>query len=375
MQFHIEAISRHEAVAGNPLHCALILGVLGLLLLRAKEAALRPALLLSAGLIVGFVLFCALLKWQPWHVRLHLPLFVFWSAVAGTVLARVTPRGAAALAMVMLLAATPYVLANRIRPILATDGFTIFTAPRVELYFADRLDAMASFQAAASFTMAQHCDSIGLDLASNRYEYPLQVLLHNLTGSRPVRNVRVGNLSRVYSTGAGLPTCLICPSCGYQRPDWATLTRQFATVEYFGDVAVLSGWGRTKPNVCTAEFSGWYDVERHDGDWARWSSGEGLIRVTASQDLDASLDGVVTAAPAPSVVRLIVNGVDTRIRVRPEGSPLRGIAIHLRKGENVIDFISEKPAVHVPPDTRLLSVMVKDLDVRSATDVRCSLEQ
>jgi RsiW-degrading membrane proteinase PrsW (M82 family) len=37
-------------------------------------------------IISAFLIFCFYLKWQPWANCLHLPLFVLWSALCGTII-------------------------------------------------------------------------------------------------------------------------------------------------------------------------------------------------------------------------------------------------------------------------------------------------
>src|SRR5262249_39313679 len=80
--------TRIEDLTGNPFHVVLIFVTLCPLLTaqiyRRDVRVIIPALALSSG----FVLFCAVLKWQPWHTRLHLPLFVLWSPLTGLVLQR-----------------------------------------------------------------------------------------------------------------------------------------------------------------------------------------------------------------------------------------------------------------------------------------------
>jgi hypothetical protein len=73
--FQIAVPILHEDALGNSIHLLLIYAAIGIFLFDGKSHQLNVKVY-TAGLIGSFVLFCAYLRWQPWHTRLHLPLFV-----------------------------------------------------------------------------------------------------------------------------------------------------------------------------------------------------------------------------------------------------------------------------------------------------------
>ena len=82
-QFAIGKPRYHEDLAGNFLHAALMLLAIGFMLIGpGRGGDIRRAFALA--LVVGFVLFCIQLKWQPWGSRLQLPLFVLGAPLIGT---------------------------------------------------------------------------------------------------------------------------------------------------------------------------------------------------------------------------------------------------------------------------------------------------
>ena len=381
-EFHVLPFSLHEANAGNPLHAVLILLVCGILLWRVKAMEYRPALWLAIGLIAAFLLFCAVFRWQPWHTRLLLPLFALWAAVTGAVLARSWSHGAtAALSLFLLLAATPEVFANHLRPLLGTGG-NIFNTPREELYFADLAGLETPYRDAVQFVESSHCAEIGLDLSQGGNEYPLDVLLRQQS-SRPIRNVFVTNASRVYDRAADQathqsPACVICPNCAPLRPGWAALAHRYRTVRQFGTVAALSGPAADGAlvNACTAEFTGWYAVEQSAGDWWRWTSGPGVVHVRAAQALAADLEAAVFSLRYPNQVELRVNGERKALLAEPSPGPpqLLWTPVELRQGDNTLEFLSANPPAQLPQDSRWMAIAVRDLAFRTSGAAGCSVD-
>jgi hypothetical protein len=66
------------------------------------------------------------LKWQPWHARLHLPVVTLFAAVAGALLGRARPIVVATIAAAALFVVTPSLLWSWQKPLLGTPS--IFTA-------------------------------------------------------------------------------------------------------------------------------------------------------------------------------------------------------------------------------------------------------
>jgi 4-amino-4-deoxy-L-arabinose transferase-like glycosyltransferase len=225
-RFRVPDFSRQESTAGNPVHLALIAMTLGLFLLARYRRSQAEAAACAAGLLIAFLAFCAVFRWQPWHSRLHLPLFVLWAAPISVALSRAAPRAALwCIGPLLLCLSIPFVLGNDSRPLAWPGEKSILRRSRTEMYFAERREVMASFLAAARAVRETGCQQIGLAATSGQhYEYPLLVLLRTGRPDTHVSLVGVGNRSAVYATGESWqePCAVVCLSCAWnpnQRPN------------------------------------------------------------------------------------------------------------------------------------------------------------
>ncbi len=178
----------HEDYAGNEVHAVLLI-----LSILAALVAVRRRPRVSAyamALVVGFIVFCAYLKWQPWASRLHLPLFVLGAPLIGRVV-----EGAAGVSLARAAAAVPligalcWVLFNESRPLFKPilpvnltgaipreNDPTLLDTSRLDGYFWNRPDIRGPYAAAAARVKAAGCRDVGVALGGDDYEYPLWVL-------------------------------------------------------------------------------------------------------------------------------------------------------------------------------------------------------
>ncbi|HEY9732030.1 MAG TPA: hypothetical protein V6C89_08960 [Drouetiella sp.] len=165
-----------EDIAGNPLHTVLFAVAIGILILNKQIDQRRTLLLYTAALAVGFLLFSAVLKWQPWHSRLLLPLYVVESALAACALSRIPERLSSVLIAILLIYSAPYVLLNPNKFVLGDEN--IFVTSRDENYFRGVPNFYNSYRTAVDFLRQQHAALIGVVANDTSWcEYPLWVLL------------------------------------------------------------------------------------------------------------------------------------------------------------------------------------------------------
>ena len=186
-----------EQTAGAPIH-VLLLAAAGLILFSRREKKETKALVLLLAVVTGFLLFSLILRWQPWHSRLWVPLFAVGAGAVGVAfesLGSTVLRGAIIAAMT--LGALPALVLNPPRPLVVRQP--IYTIARERQYFAENYQLYPTYRAAADFLARSGCFDIGLWLRGDGDEYQLWALLGERAASAGrkvrIRHVQVGNES------------------------------------------------------------------------------------------------------------------------------------------------------------------------------------
>lgn len=187
-----------EDTSGNPLHLVLYLAVF-LVLLTKKEQPERRWFV--ACILAGFVLFCALLRWQACHSRLHLPMFILLAPIAGIVLSELRQAWIAVnIGGALTIAAIPWIFCNTSRPVyripLLARHASIIKDSRALLYFNTNVDSTGPYLAVIDVINSRRSRNVGLESGGNPSEYPLWMLTRTkgLDGPR-IEHVNVQNSS------------------------------------------------------------------------------------------------------------------------------------------------------------------------------------
>ena len=191
------SFSMHEDLAGNILHTYLFIAVIALLIAQRK---IKKVGTYALAVLAGFLLFSILLRWQPWASRLHLPLFVLFSPLTGVIFAEFSKTWiTSCLIAVISLAAIPYIVCNKSRPLISLPGqsLSIFSTPRLVLYFANDLNRGLASLAAIEVIKNARFKNIGLSSGEDSWEYPLWILTREdgLNGPR-IQHLDVKNRSK-----------------------------------------------------------------------------------------------------------------------------------------------------------------------------------
>jgi hypothetical protein len=179
----MNAVARpnHEDFAGNPIHLLLI-GFCGAVMIgRFKRGSRSIANSYALSLLAGYLMLCLFLKWNIYITRLHLPLFVLWSATIATVLSDPVFARVRIYGIVLLLVTSQHVLFfNLTRPLIGAQS--IFALPRLEQYFRNSQPGIfTQYSYVASVLKDMQCSQIGLWLGNKQdgWEYPLWIMLRD----------------------------------------------------------------------------------------------------------------------------------------------------------------------------------------------------
>ena len=237
--FQVQRPSMNEDNAGNPVHLALIGIALFICAFRFRRASTVMAYV--AAVLVGFLIFCTYLKWQPWHSRLHLPLFVLWTPLIGLALSSLSRAWAGNMAVVVMISSSaPTFVFSQTKP--TTGSASIFTLPRDDQYFSKRTELLPVYDEAARRIKALHCADVGIITDIEGWEYPLWVLLKD-NASTPIRikHVAVGNASQRKSTELeSFEPCALFLSNREQAPSVSVAGKAYVLTWSSGGIGVYA---------------------------------------------------------------------------------------------------------------------------------------
>ncbi|MFH1185415.1 MAG: hypothetical protein V1755_10310 [Chloroflexota bacterium] len=230
IQFGLPRLQFEEDSDGGFLH--LIISGIGVLLILRRPARRKELVLYSLCVLSGFLIFCLYLKWQPFHTRLHLPLFILFSPVLGTLADTAKPRWIpGAISLLLVLAAMPWLFLNQSRPLVGAHN--ILNTSRNDLYFMAKPPVWRkSYSFAAQFLAREsegQCNQVGIYLDHNDYEYPIWVLLsQRIDKPISIESVDVHNISaRTSSTFPPFTPCAIFVSSPLNRSSFQVNGRPY----------------------------------------------------------------------------------------------------------------------------------------------------
>ena len=202
--FKIQGNLIHEDYAGNYYHTLLIVFSLIIYFIympKKLEATIYISLVASAYLI-----FCSFLRWQPWHSRLQLPLFLLWCPFLGLVvcfLSRCTVKDVIEIKLpllsekykfisivsnffhhlkisnliifILIYSSIQFLFLSASKPIYRNEN--IFNTPRdFQLFTANSLFRESYFKV-AQLIKSSNCKKIGLLEFADDMEYPIWLLV------------------------------------------------------------------------------------------------------------------------------------------------------------------------------------------------------
>ena len=201
--FDLPILSNNEDNASNFLHSLWLVWSLVWLIRSGNHLNRRPYFILMSMLAVTFLLFCAYLKWQPWHSRQHTFMFLMATPLVAVTLVSAIHNGHRWLVWLFAASALGFALTNPFRPLITMPPLTqpvSFLNGRAPNYFVNNRDQKAIFEQITAILDEQpHHDSlrIGLLLDENAFDY---VWYQQLKPPLRLYHVRVQTPSRIFDT-------------------------------------------------------------------------------------------------------------------------------------------------------------------------------
>jgi len=157
----------HEDTQSDPLHLFFILSLLGAMLLCCRRWG-RLLFLYSLAMLVGPLLFCAMVKWSPWHARL--PWLVLGCPLIGVALTRQRTWARWSAVGLLFLLALPPTLCNASRPILGEQS--IFRLKRSQQFYLNLPYMQPAYEESCAWLKKAGATSIGFLTGADSWEYP-----------------------------------------------------------------------------------------------------------------------------------------------------------------------------------------------------------
>lgn len=189
-------ITTHEDAAPNTYHFIIVFLsiILGILINFFKMN--KKILLLLGLIIIQFVLFCGFLKWQPWHTRLHIPLFMVSMLLIGVLIDKYK------FYKLFIILSIPFSLCsfcfytfyNNLRPLVTNTLYTKnikISDKRSKKYFSNQLYLYNDYSKAIDLINQKQNKKIGLIMSD--WEYPL--LSNCYYEKKEMYSINVGNIT------------------------------------------------------------------------------------------------------------------------------------------------------------------------------------
>jgi hypothetical protein len=216
-EFNIGNLTTNEDVTFNPLHAILIIIVLITSLVLFKRTG-RKLVIYQALVVLGFVTFCFVFKWQIFGSRLLLPFFLLYAPAVGTFIGILVPAWFVSVVGVGLAASSfMWLVSIYPRPLIPLPGKTewpsVLTASRERMYFTSISGAYEPMKSITGRILEVECKEVGIAISGAGAEYPYWVLLKAPREDLRIEWIVAGTPSARYSDPNFEPCAVICDTC------------------------------------------------------------------------------------------------------------------------------------------------------------------
>jgi hypothetical protein len=213
--------SMHEDKAGNLIHILLALSSLFALPILWCQGRYKETVWYALGVFFAALIYCWILKWQPWASRLHTPLFV----MAAPLLTLTITEGIKGcgkrfrhlVVLSMVFYSLLFVLANSSRSLVALDWYH---KDRMKLYFTNRPQHFEDYANVIKLLPQSAPQEVGLYLGSDDWEYPFWALARQMGqkgNAITFRHVGIRNISKTLAENQFRPRYVVATK---ELGDW-----------------------------------------------------------------------------------------------------------------------------------------------------------
>ncbi|MGD9580431.1 MAG: glycosyltransferase family 39 protein [Vampirovibrionia bacterium] len=199
-KFMLKGIEINDHFTGNTLHLLLIVISFLLFIIPSIRKENKKVLIYSLVVLSGYLMFCLLVKWQPFGTRLHLGIFILFSPLISillTYIEKIKMNLLGCLIVILIfLNALPYILLSQFRPLIGE--YNVFTTPKYPQYYANMRHLQQHQLSGFETLFYLNKTSIGLVLWMDEYEYPIWARLHEMKKKFKIQHVNVNNISKKY---------------------------------------------------------------------------------------------------------------------------------------------------------------------------------
>jgi hypothetical protein len=220
-EFNVGKPTTHEDTTTNPLHALLIFVTAGVSFFTVKRTG-RRVLYYQLLVLIAFVAFSFMLKWQIFESRLFLPFFLIAAPAFGAVFGAILPIWAATVVGLGLVASSfMWLVSINPRPLIPLSGKTewpsVLTASREQMYFTSIPGAYEPMKSVAGLILDAQCRDVGIAISGAGAEYPYWVLLGAPRDDLRIEWIVVGTPSAQYSDPNFQPCAVVCDTCGDEQ--------------------------------------------------------------------------------------------------------------------------------------------------------------
>ncbi len=205
-KFKLNVPLPHHDLAGNSIHLMLFFIMIIMSMLSQRYYLSSEIKQFLIVLSIAFLLFCLLLKWQPWHSRLHLPLFILMTIPLGLMLQNMPKRIANVLTVLFLCYSLPYLCLNISKPIISlSQGENVF-----QRTYHESLLMPPYYLESVPFLKSMPCSEFGLILEESDPEYHFWALFQRyIKQDVRLEHVYVNNISQKLAPQINNPCAII----------------------------------------------------------------------------------------------------------------------------------------------------------------------